>query len=400
MSWSAWPSLSSFSQSRQAIVFERGIFGKVPGLRSDYRWIGRTSGFQGHRWDIHRRLSIGLEDDPRKALLWYVDRENSRCYAAFCYPSMARDATGRSGFLEKQILECGLKDYPGIALAAFVLLRQAASRDSSEWSAQAADPRWAESDFCLPLKKEQGEVTRNEIEGFVDAGLEDLKRVSPEALQEFYTSFQRRHGGASAIHSAASKSSAFLEFEGSLAPEGLAALLLPFQNGQLANLSLVSGLPVRSIDAAQLGPWSGVVCRPGQVRDLPSHPTNDEQAILAKVVAGALREKSYPRTAPLLDFAVSEDRWRDRLTVPSPWPAITDFEIQVVRQAVEIVRRQIDANPGFTDKDLLSARQRHLETKIAVIMALALDSFRISAEPVRDSDLDSLRDKVLDIWGR
>src|SRR5689334_16251882 len=104
MTISEWPALRSASEAiTYKLVFERAIWGKVDGQRSDYRWIGRSPGFTGDRRTVQRALTLGLEDKPCPLVLWYASE--GYYYAVSCYPSRSRDANGRSGFLEKQIIE-------------------------------------------------------------------------------------------------------------------------------------------------------------------------------------------------------------------------------------------------------------------------------------------------------
>ena len=66
MSFERWPALAGISSRvwESEITVERAIWGKVPGQRSDFRWIARSPGFVGHLGRVEAALRIGREDRP------------------------------------------------------------------------------------------------------------------------------------------------------------------------------------------------------------------------------------------------------------------------------------------------------------------------------------------------
>ena len=393
----SWPALSCYSGGIRSLIFERAIFGKVSGQRSDYRWIGRTQAFMGHTWDIHRRLSIGSEDEPRKTTLWYSDKEHDRCYAAFCYPSLARDANGRSGFLEKQILEWRKDKLTSTAVAALVLLREIGSKDAYESIAHADDPRWEDPNFCLTLPETRKEYSKYDVESIIADGLGALRRVEEDALVEFYASLEHRHSHNSSHIAPGTDSPAFLRIDGSLTPEGLAVLLLPIEENKLASMSIAGGLPVRRVDEIYLRSWTGIACQRDQVRDLPSLSLRLEETALAKMIVSSLRAGAYPRTAPLLEFAIGDERWRGPLSLSQPTP-LTDSEVRVVEDARELVMKQIAATPPWKDEALLDARRRHLRSKADVILAAVIEDFPAAFKNYAESRQASFVSEIRQIW--
>src|SRR5262249_16752164 len=84
MDWLQWPGMRGLGRA-EAWRFrcERGIWGKVHGAESDYRWIAASPGFASGRGQLYAELSVGQPTAPEKFTLWRA--YNGRFYAVSCY---------------------------------------------------------------------------------------------------------------------------------------------------------------------------------------------------------------------------------------------------------------------------------------------------------------------------
>lgn len=220
-----WPAFEGSSLASIDLAVERGIWGKMHGASSDYRWIARSLGLPPPESDLEIRLLVGTESAPDIASLW---RASDDLYCAVgTYPSPARDASGRSGFLEKQILVCRRRPDLPAAHAALGLLPWARELGSDEWWEERLDPRWAERDFHLEIRAEARRFTASEIEERAAAGLERLAAAAPFALRSVYRGVLARR-----------RPSYFEGLTEPLSPEAAAALLLPLPRAQADDLSI------------------------------------------------------------------------------------------------------------------------------------------------------------------
>jgi hypothetical protein len=374
MNIEGWPALAQYSSGWHEVPYERAIYGKVPGQRSDYRWIGRSRGFQGHQWQIHRRLSIGLEDKPGQMPAWYFDRVHDRCYAVSRYPSAASDATDRSESFEKQILEW--RPAAGQhAAAALVLLKEASTFSRSEWMRMsgASGNNWQDPEYCLDLPNGRKKIDGAGLQSIIQTGLRDLGKIAEDALAAFYVGFRRRYA-RSAFDQTLAGPPAFLLMDGQLTPEALAALLLPVQDKDLKGICVAGGLPVNKVDERELRSWDGLPYQPAQLfREPPPLNSSVGEHVFARMVVTALRNQAYPRTAPLLEFALGPERWRDKPLL-NQLGELTEQERKVVDNAVDIVLADSKSDIGLNDEKLVDARRRHLESKADVIKAAVLQA--------------------------
>ena len=253
-----WPALAGIRPGSlpRALVVEHGIWGKVHGARSDFRWIAETRGFFSLGEGLERDLTVGIEDRPVRFPLW---RSLSGIHlAGTCYPSRARDAAGRHGALEKQLLGWRSdRETPG-ALAALLLLSWVAELDDGTWWGKAESRAWdSDPGFVLDLGGPR-EVPYSEhaLVVAIDRGIADLRAsLAPgnaeSALGGLFDRLLEGHG------------TALLPVgEAPLTPEALAVLLLPLRRERAEDLSLAGWLPSSRPPRDGFGDrWNLVACR-------------------------------------------------------------------------------------------------------------------------------------------
>ncbi len=230
----AWPALEGGSLPSK-ISYERGIWGKLPGAPSDFRWIATTPSFPGQ---LEKQLVLGSEDTPRKATHWRSLGDGDLCLAMAIYPRRSTDSFGRSGFLEKQVFSWRRASTPA-ALGALALLPRVAQTDAGVWWDRSARNSLSGDDalFLSPQDHEPFAVSVEELEETMDAGLVELGRtVSEDALAEFYAHLLSGHRAVPLPGLAAP-----------LGPEALAALLLPLPRVMADSLSLAGWVPSQRI---------------------------------------------------------------------------------------------------------------------------------------------------------
>ena len=260
---SAWPALEGGSLPPR-IDYERGVWGKLPGSPSDFRWIAATAAFPKR---LEQELLLGTEDTPRKATHWRS--LGNLCLAMVTYLSPATDAAGRSGFLEKQVFTWRATTTPA-ALGALALLPRVAQTDAGIW----LDPISRSSsngDGPLLLSREDHEpfaVSLGELEETVETGLSELeKTVSEEALAALYGRLLAGHRAVPLDGLAAP-----------LGPEALAALLLPLPRAVADSLSVAGWLPSRRAGAESLqSSWNATLGGEGASLPPATEPTPEHQ---------------------------------------------------------------------------------------------------------------------------
>lgn len=262
----AWPALLGPLPPR--LRYERGIWGKAHGAGSDFRWLARSAGFARGHADLGRRLNLGLEDRPRPFTAWAVAGRNG--YAVAAYPSRAADAAGRSGFLEKQVLEWGRGGDEPAVVGALTLGAVAAELDGAEWWSHHREADWSDPDFALPLSSGDDATSPEALADSLTAGLAELRRGTGEdALTELYAAlFDQRHPAC--LHSAEP-----------LPPRALACLLLPLPRELADRLSLTAWLPSRRYTLAELGRRWDVIAGPFREAFAASREATWERARLA-----------------------------------------------------------------------------------------------------------------------
>ena len=262
----SWPALELGPHPLPArLSYERGIWGKVHGAVTDFRWIATTPAFAlpGRRDELPHDLRLGTEDAPRPCSHWRTI--GTLHYAVSCYRSRATDAVGRTGFLEKQVLEWRRPTEVPAALGALLLVPLVAGFDDGVWWGRQSGPQWSEdedstlslapTDAAAPLA-----VDENAVEAAMADGLAGLaEAVSETALAELYGALL---AGQRAIP--------LRGLQTPLAPASLAALLLPLPRPLADELSIAGWLPSLRADFDDLHhSWHLLL---GGAAALPSHP--------------------------------------------------------------------------------------------------------------------------------
>ncbi|HLC16811.1 MAG TPA: hypothetical protein VJL89_11370 [Thermodesulfovibrionia bacterium] len=248
-----WPALLSKQPiESKTLSYERGIWGKVHGAVSDFRWIALSPGLNRCNNTLQMQIALGAEDRPYSSVYWKALEDSY--YAIASYPSRAKDAAGRSGFLEKQIAQWKRNgsDIPA-AFAALVLLPKAATFTDEIWWNQFDLENWKESDFSLPLSSSDCEPVSYSLEQLsasIEQGIEELKTLVNETdLAQFY---QQILSGQ--------KPAWLINLERPLSAHALAALILPLPRNLADSISIAGWLP--SSRAEKLGErWHGI-CLP------------------------------------------------------------------------------------------------------------------------------------------
>lgn len=290
----AWPALEGgFLPPR--ISYERGVWGKLHGSRSDYKWIAATPRFPRESPQLEKQLQLGSEDTPEKATHWRS--LGGLCLAMATYSSRSTDASGRSGFLEKQIFAWERPSAVPAALGALTLLSRVAQTDAGIWWDRRSQPWMSDEETLtlLPPDHEPLMVFGQALEEAVDRGLAELGcAVSEGALADFYAHLLSGHRGVP-----------LAGLEAPLGPEALAALLLPLPRVTADTLSLAGWLPSQRVpDPAGLRScWNaalagGTVVAP-DAAPAPEHQERARQlarAVLSRDPAHATGRR--PRTVP------------------------------------------------------------------------------------------------------
>jgi hypothetical protein len=246
----SWPALDLGGAALPGeLVYERGVWGKVHGARTDYRWIAASAGFTPRRERLEQRFQLGYEDEPRKCSAWRALA--GRHYALSLYPSKATDDDGRSGFLEKQLLEWRNDAGLPAALGALLLLPRSATWSDSIWWGRRGEPRLAQDpDFVLPIPEDDlppAPLTTESIENAIDAGVAAWRQAGEQALADFYASLLAGQRGAT-----------LPGLDGPPNAQALAALLLPLPREVADGLSLAGWLPATAANEALAENWNGV----------------------------------------------------------------------------------------------------------------------------------------------
>jgi hypothetical protein len=227
-----WPALSSKSLQIEYLSYKRGVWGKVHGAASDFRWIALSEPFD---FQLERQLNLGSEDKPRTAVFW-------RClpnsyYAIATYPSRASDASGRSGFLEKQVIEWQKsQDIPAVVLALF-FLPLAKKFDDKIWWKHRKNSEWYQNNFSLPIAPSDCTplpYSETLLAKAIENSINQLKMLFKEnqiALIQFYK------------HLLSGQKPVYLQLRTPISPEALAGLLLPLKRELADKLSLTGWVP-------------------------------------------------------------------------------------------------------------------------------------------------------------
>ncbi|MEM6797820.1 MAG: hypothetical protein AAF725_27875, partial [Acidobacteriota bacterium] len=179
-----WPALEGLESSLpERLDAQRGVWGKLHGAPTDYRWLAATPNFLANSGHLERCLTLGPEDEPRDVVSWWVSGD--RCHAVASYESRARDASLRTGFVEKQILSWRRPAGVPAALGALILLPEVAKSSDEIWWSHREDAQLLEDGRPLSLSGESFAVSGDAIESVLDRGLEQLREIfSNEVLTE------------------------------------------------------------------------------------------------------------------------------------------------------------------------------------------------------------------------
>lgn len=275
-----WPALTEAALQSGEIHYERGIWGKVQGARTDYRWIARSSDLESDEPELAHLLSLGAEDQPDKAQLWL--HRGRRWYAAGLYPSRARDAAGRSNFLEKQVLAWSPPAGTPAALGALLLLPQAASLNADVWWSRRGDLAWEDPSFSLQLPADPSlPVEPEHLEAVLRQGVDELRGlVDRNALRKLYAQIL-----------AGLRPACLTGLQRPLPPRALAVLLLPLRRDLADSLSLAGWLPSSRASIEDLAaPWDVIVVPPHLADKIPPHEVTPEAEAQGEYLAEALLE--------------------------------------------------------------------------------------------------------------
>jgi len=297
--------------------FRRGIWGKVHGARTDYRWIAATPGFGGglDRGELARRITVGIEDLPGRSFHWRP--LSGRYLAVATRPSRALDATGRSGFLEKQVLEWipEARDGAGVGvgeagggrwaeplpavLGALILLARAGELDDRDWWSRAEELAF-DPGRTLALAEESvpaGPGVGIDLEALIGRGIGEL-RAAFAGTADPTRELARLYGAL-----AAGRKPALLGgIEAPLPAGALAALLLPLSRERADALSLAGWIPSSRYLPEELGRQWDVLAVPASVAEGSPDPDGESwergmrmaEALLSARPATAVGGMSVP----------------------------------------------------------------------------------------------------------
>lgn len=244
--WKDWPALSGLPPRLPAVLRgEQAVWGRAPGAASGSRWIAASPGFAGKAGGLEGPLDLGLEDRPRKLLLWRS--AGGLHHAVHGYPGRLPDAAGRRT-LEKQVLEWPRPAELPAALGALILLGRAATLTDALWWGRTPDSGAFARDFHIALPEDPVGIPVDELDlrMTIQAGCQALAQtVAPAALGALYA---RLLAGARGI--------ALAGLAEPLPPEALAVLLLPLPRERADRLSLAGWWPSsRAPDAGLARTW-------------------------------------------------------------------------------------------------------------------------------------------------
>jgi hypothetical protein len=380
-----WPALMTDTQSfPSCLEYERGVWGKVHGASTDYRWIAQSPEFGRDRPDLQRQINLGAEDVPCRVQAWR--NLGDRCCAVTIYASQAIDATGRRGFLEKQILEWRRPASVPAALGALALLTRVAELTDAIWWDSNFSPLVSQSGIHLRISDaDHSPIAIEEVHllSVIERGRQALREaVSEQSLEQLYD--QLLSGQQPACLSGLQRP---------LPAEAVAALLLPLPRDIADRISVAGWIPASRPALAELGTrWDVLVIVPGQI--VPSFPSRSQMkarrmvewlleedarsefieevptraGVVEKTAPPAIVSSARPfrpgvelqLTSPapdaafiltrLHEFAVSPDRrWLDPLTLTLHVRSDTQVPRESARVVLDWVR-QLHDQRGYADK--------------------------------------------------
>jgi hypothetical protein len=313
-----WPAFQEASHSGE-IGYELGVWGKAPGAHTDFRWIARSGGSE-HDGELAGQISLGTEDQPVKTQLWR--RHGGRYYAAGLYPSRARDASGRTDFLEKQVLAWTQSDdATPAALGALLLLPKVASLNADVWWSRIGDPAWEDPAFSLSLPPEKHQS--------LPFNLANLESDMRQGVEELEKAVDRKYLGALYAQILADRRPAWLTgLTQPLSPHALAVLLLPLPRDRANAISLAGWIPSSraSVETLKAARWDVVVLPPHLVETVSPQSVDGEEKDQGWKLAEALMELQ-PQNAKkaLEDLAKTLKSRKPRsIAPPAPPPVVVE----------------------------------------------------------------------------
>ncbi|MEE8525310.1 MAG: hypothetical protein V3T72_15345 [Thermoanaerobaculia bacterium] len=286
-----WPALRS-PVPEAPLAYERAVWGKVHGARSDFRWIAASAGFDRSS-SLERQLTAGVEDRPHRATFWRALPETY--LSVGLYPSRSTDAAGRGGSLiEKQILAWRPSADLPAAFGALLLLPHVAELNDEVWWSRRSDSRWSEDDFALSLDASDHQplaADGDRLRAAIERGIEALRAAVPEtALVSFYAQLL------------AGREPAWLRgLERPLAPEALAVLLLPLPRSRADRLSIAGWIPSSRVDLDQLAKRWQVLVEPADRKLAPDDPEISETSEDGWALAQALLDGEPSLALPVVE---------------------------------------------------------------------------------------------------
>ncbi|HEX9984999.1 MAG TPA: hypothetical protein VGF69_17185 [Thermoanaerobaculia bacterium] len=286
----SWPALDlTANDLPSTISCERGIWGKVDGAPSDFRWIATTPGLAAPHRKLERELALGLEDAPEHATLWLTTGDTS--YAIALYRSLAHDAAGRSGFLEKQLLEWKRPAGVPAALGALLLLPAVAALDTRDVFDQHATTRWSDDDPMDVAPVAPLPVSLAVLEEAIAEGIRALAVATTEdALTSIYADLL-----------AGSRGVTLQGITTPLPPAAVAALLLPLPREVAERLSLAGWLPSTRLAGSALEEvrrtWDVILGSATTIAPGDAPLPTDEQLREARAMARSLLAAHRPTRA-------------------------------------------------------------------------------------------------------
>jgi hypothetical protein len=256
-----WPAFGQVQDLPDDLPYERGVWGKVHGEQSDFRWIARSSGFdRGGEPELSRQLNVGTEDQPVRSQLWQ-SHGDPFYYAAGLYPSRATDSSGRTSFLEKQVLAWKRPPEIPAVLGALLLLPHASTLGDEIWWERSASQNWTDLDFSLeiaPSKPMELPVDAGELAVVVARAITALQeQVGHDKLAAFYANLLAKK-----------RPVCLTGLSRPLPPEALAALLLILPRPLADTLSLAGWIPSSRAPLEDLGSRWDLLVLPPEMQEM------------------------------------------------------------------------------------------------------------------------------------
>lgn len=276
-----WPALDwEQAEPPRQLDFVRGVWGKVHGAPTDYRWIASGPGF-GPGAELENEISLGREDRPAAGQAWRsLDDE---ALAVGFYPSRTRDAAGRSGFVEKQVLLWRRPPQVPAAVGALLLLPLAARSSDEIWWGRRDEPRLHDPDFRLDLPPETDPPAPVDLHDLAARAEEARRRLSElvdeRSLARLYAGIL---GGGRALP---------LELSAPLPAAAVAALLLPLPRHVADRLSIAGWIPSERTASTDLRRCWDVVAtdRPGELASASADSSAADRREGARLAAAVHR---------------------------------------------------------------------------------------------------------------